>query len=146
MTLCVDRILTEQCRRARRFFNVDEDGGTTTIEFVLWLPIFILVLGIIIDVCFMFLAQAIMYDVASDAARSAAIGQFETEQEAIDFAQDKASFRGVLPSVTVDLGATSGTVEVTITHQAQDIDLTGVLGIVAGDTIRASVTQIREGS
>lgn len=144
MMLGLRRILDEQRRRARRFFNVDEDGGTTTIEFVLWLPIFILVLGIIIDVCFMFLAQAIMYDVASDTARSAAIGQFLTNAEAVTFAQDKAKFRGTTPTVVADV--LSNPVSITITHQAQDIDITGALGIIAGDTIRASVTQFREGS
>lgn len=129
-------------RQVRRFFRLDEDGGTSTIEFVLWLPIFILILALIIDVCFLFLAQAIMFDVASDTARRWAIGTLSTTAEVETFAQAQGSFQGVQPVVNASSSNCAVTVELVFT--LADIDVFGILGFVSNDELKASVTQLAE--
>ncbi|MBD3624261.1 MAG: pilus assembly protein [Rhodobacteraceae bacterium] len=135
----------------RRFLGMDEDGGTTTIEFVLWLPIFIAILSIVVDVCFVFLAQAKMYDVASDTARQYAVRTLSTEAAAKTYAEGKGEFNGETPTVTVTENSSEGTVEVVITHNIADIDITGIFSSIASfssDTISATVYQVveRDGS
>lgn len=137
---------TARRRAVRRYLNLDEDGGTTTIEFVLWLPIFIAILSIVIDVAFVFLAQAVMYDVASDTARRYAVGRLSTTAAAKSHAETEAQFNGETPTVTVT-EAGDGTVEVVITHAIADIDITGIFSSIASfssDTISATVYQIKE--
>ncbi|NNU79122.1 pilus assembly protein [Halovulum dunhuangense] len=136
-------------RRASGFLRRDENGGTNTIEFVLWLPIFIFVVCLVVDVCFLFLSQAIMFDVASDTARRAALGLFNGIDEAArnaaaeDFAADAATFLGVRPAV--DASVDTNPVSIVITHDPSAIDLTGVFGFISGTEMTASVTQLREG-
>lgn len=140
-----------------RFLRRDESGGTTTIEFVLWLPIFVLILSLIVDVSFLFLRQAIMYDVASDTARRYAVGAFAgaspadsgtanevgTEEETAKvFAQNAATFGSVIPNVSVN--EANGAVTVAVSHALQDVDVTGVLNFVASQTIDATVVQLVE--
>lgn len=130
---------------------MDEDGGTTTIEFVLWLPIFIAILSIVVDVCFVFLAQAKMYDVASDTARQYAVRTLSTEAAARAYAEQKGEFNGETPTVTVTENTAEGTVEVIISHDIADIDITGIFSSIASyssDKISATVYQVveRDGS
>jgi len=132
--------------RFARYIGDDEDGGTTTIEFVLWLPIFVLILSLVIDVCFVFLGQAVMYDVASDTARRASICQPIGDPSVPDglylYAENEAEFLGTRPGVTITQG--SGAVTVTIQHELANIDVVGILGFLSGDTISAVVTQLEE--
>lgn len=144
-TLTFAAICAAKRRQIRRFFKQDEEGGTTTIEFILWLPIFIVILALIIDVCFLFLCQAIMYDVASDAARRLAIGSLD-KGEAKTFAETESTFQGIAGSATIsdttDTG--DGTVTVLLTHRIEDADVFGILALVSGAKISASVTQMAE--
>lgn len=134
-------------RRRLSELKRDEDGGTNTIEFVLWLPIFILILSVVVDVCFMFLAQAVMYDVASDTARRVAVGTAPAAARAQ--AQTNATFNGAVPTVTIDDNKNgSGVVEVVISHNVRDVDVVGVFGSVAStfasDQLSATVLQVKE--
>ena len=106
-----------------------------------------------IDVCFVFLGQAVMYDVASDSARRASIGQpVGTGNCADDTATllvadtcDRATYLGAKPTVTIACDKTSSAYVVTITHLLGDIDVVGVLGFISGETISSVVTQLAEG-
>jgi len=160
MRVFLENRLKAHKARVARYIADDEDGGTTTIEFVLWLPIFILILSLVIDVCFVFLGQAVMYDVASDSARRASIGQdlgvtgggaTSTESDCSAAATDlyettceNATFLGAKP--TVDIVEQNGAFIVTIKHNLADIDVVGVLGFVSTTKITAVVTQLKEGS
>ncbi|MHA3979523.1 TadE/TadG family type IV pilus assembly protein [Halovulum sp. GXIMD14794] len=148
-------MISELFAEARKVFRQrlselkqDEDGGTNTIEFVLWLPIFILILSIVVDVCFMFLAQAVMYDVASDTARRLAVSS-GSQADIIADAKRNATFGGVEPAVvpTMNLDGT-GVIRVVVTHKVQDVDVVGVFGSVAStfasDEINATVYQVKE--
>lgn len=144
MRVFLESRLNAHRARFARYVNDDEDGGTTTIEFVLWLPIFILILSLVIDVCFVFLGQAVMYDVASDAARRASICQDIAATQT--YAEQKAEFLGATPTVTITDPPVNGAYTVTIQHNLEDIDVVGILGFLASDTISAVVTQLSEGT
>lgn len=144
MRVFLENRLKAHKARLRRYVAEDEEGGTTTIEFVLWLPIFILILSLVIDVCFVFLGQAVMYDVASDAARRVAIGR--PVAETTTYALDKATFLGATPTVEISDPPVNGAYTVTIKHQLDQIDVVGILGFVAGQEISAVVTQLKEGN
>lgn len=149
-------MISELFAEARKVFRQrlselkqDEDGGTNTIEFVLWLPIFILILSIVVDVCFMFLAQAVMYDVASDTARRMAVGRFADTTAAEASANTAAAFNGTNASSTVTVGSDS-VITVVIRHNVRDVDVIGVFGSVAStfgsDQLTATVLQVQERS
>ncbi len=122
-------------------FLEDEDG-TSTVEFVMWVPIFVLILGLVVDICFIFLAQSRMYDVTADAARCWAIGactQAEAEQKV---ARDGA-FNGTAPASSSAISG--GAVTLTASLDPSQVSVVGVFGWVASNNITASVTQIKEG-
>ena len=125
---------------ARRYLR-DQDG-TSTVEFVMWVPIFILILGLVVDICFIFLAQSRMYDVTADAARCWAIGactQSEAEQKV---ARDGA-FNGSAPAPSSTING--GAVTLSASLDPSQVAIVGVFGWVASKDITASVTQIKEG-
>ncbi|NNU79124.1 pilus assembly protein [Halovulum dunhuangense] len=133
-----------QRRQVRRFLRMDEDGGTNTIEFVLWLPIFILILALVVDVCFLFLAQAVTFDVASDTARRRAVNFFTTDAAASNFLATEATFNNTAPVVAT---VTTSGVEVTarVEFAPGDLDLIGVLGFISSDRMSVQVLQLKEG-
>ncbi len=139
--------------RLAHYIDEDEEGGTTTIEFVLWLPIFILILSLVIDVCFVFLGQAVMYDVASDSARRASVGQEVGTGNCADGSAtllvadtcDRATYLGATPTVTIACDGNEAAYVVTITHFLGEIDVVGVLGFISDETISSVVTQLAEG-
>lgn len=61
----------------KRFLR--DDRGSVTIEFVLWVPIFALLLMVTADASFMYLTITRMENAARDAARRVSIGQFNTD-------------------------------------------------------------------
>lgn len=60
----------------RRSFSED-DTGTATMEFVLWLPVFLLIIGLIVDTTLAMTLHSRHYDVARDASRGVALGVVE---------------------------------------------------------------------
>jgi hypothetical protein len=62
------------------------ENGNATIDFVIWLPVFIILLGVIADVSLLLNMQARMFDVARDASRLVSLGRM-TNVEAQTWAQ-----------------------------------------------------------
>ena len=64
---------------ARRFFT-DEDGSFT-IESVVWMPIFAILIAVIMNVSLVFFSESQMMRVVQDANRAFSLGRFENELE-----------------------------------------------------------------
>jgi len=64
-------------RFKRLIRNFSDDSGATTVEFVLWVPVFMFILMITVDVSLLFLRQSNLWYVARDAARQASLHQFD---------------------------------------------------------------------
>lgn len=65
-------------RRASRFRS--DDRGTATVEFVLWMPFFIVLLAIITDFTFIYMTNSSMWDAARDAARAMSVREADATQ------------------------------------------------------------------
>lgn len=74
-------------RRLPRKFVKDETGSVT-IEFVLWVPVFVLILAITVDATILFMTQANLWSIARDTTRQMATGLF-SDAQAEDYALDR---------------------------------------------------------
>lgn len=127
---------------AARNYARSEDGSAT-VEFVLWVPVFVLILGLVVDVCFFFLAQSRLYDVTADATRRWALGDIATQADAEAFVENNAGFNGATPVATGT--ASGGQKTIVATIPASGVTLFGILGFVSGNNIEVRVSQINEG-
>lgn len=59
--------------------KADGETGTVTVENVLWLPVFLTIIGFGVDATLSVLTMTRMWDVARDGARRAATGQMSAE-------------------------------------------------------------------
>ena len=117
----------------------DEDGAVT-IEFVLWLPFFLLIIAMVVDLTFIFMGHATMSDATADAARCWAVKSC-TVTEAIARVQAEGQFAGVVPVVNPSF--TNGAVQL---DASMDIGELTVLGFFDwGDSVSTRVVQLQEG-
>ncbi|MEL6127955.1 MAG: TadE family protein [Pseudomonadota bacterium] len=78
------------------------EDGTVTIEFVMWLPIFMSILGIVTDASLLLTKHSQLLDAARDASRFVATGRM-TEVEAEAYLTDRlGTFANYAPDVQVD--------------------------------------------
>lgn len=57
---------------------LSDDRGSVTIEFVLWVPVFAVIMMLASDASFMYLTMTRMENAARDAARRVSMGQLDT--------------------------------------------------------------------
>lgn len=79
---------------------IKDEGGSTTVEFVLWVPVFMLFLILTVDVSLAMYRYSNIYYVARLTARQVAVRQWSIS-EAIINATAKATFSGEAPIVSV---------------------------------------------
>jgi hypothetical protein len=132
--------------------NFSDDSGATTVEFVLWVPVFMFILMITVDVSLLFLRQSNLWYVARDVARQASLRQIDTTAGLIAAAQAQGTFGGDIPSAAgsnIDSGAIGGPrVEVMLSVPMNQVGIFGILkiggrAISVGDSdspLRAYVT------
>jgi Flp pilus assembly protein TadG len=76
----IDKLTSSRVgKEAGRFFT-DEDGSFT-IESVVWMPIFAILIAIIMNVSMVFYGESQMMRVVQDANRAFSLGRFEDELE-----------------------------------------------------------------
>ncbi len=76
------------------------ERASATVEFVVWLPFFIILLGAIADVSLLLNHQSRMFDVARDASRLVSLGRM-TDVEAEAWARDSLAGKTLEVEVTV---------------------------------------------
>jgi len=79
---------------------IKDEGGSTTAEFVLWVPVFMLFFILTADVSMALFRYSNVYYVARHTARQVAIRQW-TIPEAISYATERATYSGVKPIISV---------------------------------------------
>ena len=110
-------------RRMRRFFR-DEDGSYT-IEFVIWIPIFAILLAIVMNLSMVFYYESQMLRVAQDATRAYSMGRFENNDGndpvvlAEEYITANLSFVGA--TFTVDVVDDGANVNATVTSNAAEL-------------------------
>jgi len=116
-----------------------DDTGAVTVEFVLWVPVFLLILAVTVDVSLLFLRQSNLTQVARDTARQVAIHQLTTRTAAVNYAQSAGTFAGAQPVATVNLDAATSLVTVNLAIPVSQVSIFGVLSI-GGSLLQASAT------
>jgi Flp pilus assembly protein TadG len=98
-------------------FARDNSGGVT-VEFVIWLPFFFLIMALIVEVSLLLLTQSNMWTVARDTARRIATHEFD-QAAAEAHATSAMTFGGHTYTIAAD--ATGPDISVTITTSVRDV-------------------------
>ncbi len=121
--------------------NFRDDSGSTTVEFVLWVPVFLVILALTVDVSLMFLRQSNMWHVARDTVRQVSLRQLTTEAQATTYATEHATYSGDVPNVVVNIDRTNQYAQVRISVPIKSAGVFGVLNIGGENDLVAVVTQ-----
>lgn len=106
-----------------------DESGATTVEFVLWVPVFMLILMLTVDVSLLFLRQSNMWQVARDTARQVSIGQLTTKAKAEEYAELKGTFGGDTPAADVEIDTTYRWVRVNISVPMREVGVFGIFKV-----------------
>ncbi|OYX41931.1 MAG: hypothetical protein B7Z02_13660 [Rhodobacterales bacterium 32-67-9] len=121
--------------RSSRFAKSED--GAATIEAVLWLPMFVMLVALLADVSMMFHGQTRLLRIAQDANRNMSIGRLVTTTDTENFVLAHAN--EVSPNPLAATTLTAGIITTTVSVPLVDLDLFGVAGIFSGArmTVRA---------
>jgi Flp pilus assembly protein TadG len=116
--------------------------GSTTVEFVLWVPVFLAFMLLVADVSIAFMRQASLLDVSREAAQFVARHALDAPA-AEHLAANRARIGDNAPAVNVDIDAMAHTVTVTILVEMEDLAPFGILqSLHTGPIAIASVQAI----
>lgn len=108
--------------------NFSDDSGATTVEFVLWVPVFMFILMITVDVSLLFLRQSNLWYVARDVARHASLHQYTSIDQLKNEAEIQGTFGGDRPSAEGS-ELTSQNVRVVLSVEMAKVGIFGILNI-----------------
>jgi|APEBP8051073178_1049388.scaffolds.fasta_scaffold00293_28 Flp pilus assembly protein TadG len=129
-------------RRALWCFGRKQEGSVT-VEFVLWLPVFMGIMLLSADASLMFLRQSNFWSVSRDTARIVSRHGLDTYRAEL-YAEQMAKVGTYTPDVTVRVDPITSTVTVQISGEAQRLAPFGIMSFAVGDRISAEVTQTLE--
>ncbi len=119
-----------------------DEHGSATIEFVLWVPIFVVILVAATDATILYLHHTEMWNVSRDVARRVAVGDI-TEADAVNVVQNEMFLYSraytVATSDPADLD-----VRIMIQTSVADASVFGFFKPVLGRYLTAMVTMRRE--
>ena len=131
-------------RIARRFSSfLRRDDGNVSVEFMLWLPLFVGLMLLSADVSLMFMRQSLFMEVSRDTARIVSRHGLDPEA-AQEYARTHAAVGAYRPDVSVKVDPLDATVTVEIVGQSRALAPFGVLAQAIGDTVSTRVTQALE--
>jgi Flp pilus assembly protein TadG len=132
-------------KRGRRAVTAFAAGseGSVTVEFVLWLPVFMSVIMLSTDASVLFMRQSNFWNVSRETARIVSRHGLDAVA-AENFAAANARFGDYTPDVAVTVDALSSTVTVRITGDSGMMAPFGVLGFAMGDKVSVQVTPTLE--
>lgn len=138
--MCAFRVDTvEDCERAMKFRS--DESGSSTIEFVLWIPLVFAFVLIAADASMAFMRQSQMWQVSRETARIVSrYGMDELTAEA--FAAAQGTIGETVPVVDVAFG--SGDVTVSMQMPTAALAPFGILTFVASDVTTTRVTHAME--
>jgi Flp pilus assembly pilin Flp len=136
-------------RAARRFQPVEElmkrfmsrEDGSTTVEFVLWLPLLVGVLMVAVDASVLYMRQSNLWQVSRDTARIVSRHGM-TEGVAEAYARSEVQFGDYVPAVDVEIDGQL--VTVSMAASLDQVAPLGIFNFAIGDLLVASITQSME--
>jgi Flp pilus assembly protein TadG len=118
------------------------EAGTATVEAVIWLPIFFVVLFLMVDAAMIFNGQSQALRVVQDANRKMSIGGFSTPSEVEAYVVERLSPLSL--EVSAISTVTVGVVTTTVTLPAADLQLSGFFGAFTNLTLSVSADHLVE--
>jgi len=130
-------------RFAKRFSR--DEGGSATVEAVIWIPFFFFILMLITDASLAFFARAQAFRAIEDGNRSFSVGSLSDRAATKSFIE--ARFDSLSPSATatVDYESTSRIITTQLKFPAREVVLFNTLGVMTGWEIEVSAQQYKEG-
>jgi Flp pilus assembly protein TadG len=127
--------------RALRRFSRREDGGAT-VELILILPVFFLIVGLIVDSSMIFFRQSQVFRIVHDANRNLSIGRLETADEASSQILDAVG--PIVPGATAISTVADGIVTTTVSLPLGEVQITGLLNAFQDTTIGVTASHVLE--
>lgn len=130
-----------QPRSRMKLFGKDE-SGSATIESVIWLPIFVWILALIINVSMVVFEKNQAYRVIQNANRILSTGQMQSEAEAEAYIRENIAH--IAQDATVSTRIENGVVTSEISYQVTDLLLPDAVQQFANIWIRAASQHFME--
>lgn len=100
-----------------------DEKGSSTVEFVIWMPVVLMAFGLTVDVSMIFHSQSQVLRIVQDANRNASIGRLRTTTEAEDYIEDRLHNASASANATSTI--TAGVITTTVTYPARDFQILG---------------------
>ncbi|MGH1423502.1 MAG: TadE/TadG family type IV pilus assembly protein [Pseudooceanicola sp.] len=110
---------------SRTFRFLRNEQGSATIETVIWIPIFVWVLALIINVSMVVFEKNQAYRVVQNANRILSTGYMQTTAEVEDFIRDKLA--QIAPNASVQTTIENGVVTSNVSYQVSDMLMPAIL-------------------
>lgn len=120
----------------------DRTDGAVTVETVLWIPIYALLIGVVLDSTMLMMGQTELWNVANQTSRQVALGRMNAE-EAETYAE---GLGGGAKTFTVTVSSDGTTVQTTITRAFGDVSGLGVLTSLNGNLRADSFYRVEPGA
>ena len=122
--------------------RIADEDGSATVEAVIWLPIFFLVLFLMVDVAMIFSGQSNALRVVQDANRNLSIGRFRTAAETEAYVE--LQLAGLSEEVNAVSVVDAGIVTTTVTLPAADLQMSGFFSAIINANISISADHLIE--
>ena len=103
---------------------IRRENGTATVEFVIWLPVVMLVFAMVVDVSMLLGGEAQALRVVQDANRGLSVGHFLTIDAAEAFVLTQVA--SLSSNAIVDITVINGVINSRLTMPAADLMSTGI--------------------
>ena len=114
----------------KRFIR--DEAGSQTIEAIIWMPIFVTVLALVINVSLVFFDQSQMLRVVQDANRALSMGMFQSDTDVENYVKENLAY--LSDSVKAEATVADGFVTTTVTVPALDLMPVRIPGGYFSDT------------
>ena len=118
------------------------EQGASTIEFVIWVPVFALLLGLVADAALIYGGQARILRVVQDGNRAMSIGRV-TDTNTLE-SQIATQLRPLSARAVVSTTVTGGVINSSVTVPLSDLTATGLVAAFDGLTMTVSAQHMAE--
>lgn len=122
--------------------NLSDDSGAATVEFVLWLPVVMLVFGLIVDTSVIFGDRSQILRVVQDINRAVSIGHVRSSDDAE--AIILADISNIAPNALVETTLTDGIITSTVTIPVSDLTVTNLIDVFRDFNVTVSAQHLSE--
>ena len=129
--------LKRKFKNSRRGFIKREDGSPT-VEAVLWLPLFMVIFGFMVDGATIFFGQAKMLRVVQDANRHMSVNRLQSATETQDYVVERLRRVGIAATATTTEPAPGVIATVAVATVGQ-LEILGTLTFLTSDSLEIAV-------